>query len=596
MSCHGVPVDASVPGRRPGAIPVFADADRLWIGDVDVASARAALSEIGAEGTTSLHDLSPAGTIALLARLQDLSGAVAAVQARALVHLESAVKEDCRRRGETAEAAVKVARSETSQALKQSTSCAGQSISSCRRLVHSMPGMLAALAHGRIVPASAHRVGRTVSPATPEQRTRVDEILTAHLPYLEGCGPEEWAGEAAKVLHGLDPHGASDRHRAAKQERSVTVRRTEHGMCTVTARLSGLDGARIRNGLSIAAEKARAHGDRRGHQQIMADLFADALIGRGDGIDPSTLEIGVIITDRSLLAPDHSDAATIEGFGAVPYEHVREEMLDAVNRAGEDPELSMVLRKLYVDAEDGQLVGVESTARNFPPSLARFLRIAHQTCRAPYCDANIRQNDHIVPWAQGGKTSLDNGNGLCAADNQKEESGETARMIRDEKGRRRTVEWTSRYGQKASRRGTNFNPLGTGEKILERAAAAVAESRGSDAAAQASDSVARGSDAARPLTAPDPPGGHKMPLHEGVITSSTCGDLPPDSASTKDFLSDESKSPHHRALSLVEPLGTERQRIARELGAALPRRDYHFSPHLIMITDERWNDTATDAA
>src|SRR5699024_11430016 len=58
----------------------------------------------------------------------------------------------------------------------------------------------------------------------------------------------------------------------------------------------------LRKGLSLAAEKARACGDRRGHQQIMADRFVDALIGRGDGIDPSTLEIGVLVTDRSLLA------------------------------------------------------------------------------------------------------------------------------------------------------------------------------------------------------------------------------------------------------------------------------------------------------
>lgn len=577
-------------------MPVFADADRLWIGDVDVASARAALSEVGAEGTTSLNALSPAGTIALLARLQDLSGAVAAVQARALVHLESAVKADCRRRGESAEAAVKIARSETSRALKQSTSCAGQSISSCRRLVHSMPGMLAALAHGRIVPASAHRVGRTVSPATPELRTRVDEILTAHLPHLEGCGPEEWAGEAEKVLHGLDPHGASDRHRAAKQERSVTVRRTEHGMCTVTARLTGLDGARIRKGLSLAAEKARAHGARRGHQQIMADLFADALIGRGDGIDPSTLEIGVIITDRSLLAPDHADAATIEGLGPVPYEHVRDEMLDAVRRAGEDPELAMALRKRYIDAEDGQLVSTESTARSFPASLARFLRIAHQTCRAPYCDASIRQNDHIIPWAQGGRTSLDNGNGLCAADNQKEEAGETVRVIRDEKGRRRTVEWTSRYGQKARRRGINFDPLGTGEKILERAAAATAMPQGSDSAAHPSDPAGRVSDASPPLAEPERPDGDTLLPHDDVISSSTLGGPPTDPASAKGDLGERSESLLHRALSLVEPLDTERQRIAREYGAALPRRNYHFSPHLIIITDESWSSSATDAA
>jgi len=454
-----------------------ANAAELLVGEIDVAAVTPVLAEIGADGSPALDRFSPTETIALLARVQELSGAIAAVQARALVHLEAAVKEDCLRREETPKEAVKIARSEASKAMKQSKSCAGQSMSSSRRLVQSMPGMLAALARGQVTATSAHKVGRTMGPATPEQRAQVDEILTARLPYLEDCGPEEWAGEAEKVLHGLDPHGAADRHRAAKKERSVTVRRAEHGMSTITARVTGLDGARIRKGLSLAAEKARAHGDRRGHQQIMADLFTDALIGRGEGIDPSTLEIGVIITDRSLLAPDHADAATIEGYGPVPYEHIREEMLKAMDSAEDDPELALALRRLYIDAEDGELAAIESAARTFPPSLARFLRIAHQTCRAPYCDANIRQNDHIVPWSQGGATSLDNGNGLCAGDNQKEESGESARVIRDENGRRRTVEWTSRYGQKARRGGINFDPLGTGARLLEREHRREAEKR-----------------------------------------------------------------------------------------------------------------------
>src|SRR5699024_6874851 len=115
-----------------------------------------------------------------------------------------------------------------------------------------------------------------------------------------------------------------------------------------------------------------------------------------------------------------------------------EEMRNALTSAKDDPELAMTLRRLYTDMEDGQLVAVESTSREFPPALARFLRLAHQTCRGPYCDANIRQNDHIVPWSQGGATSLDNGNGACVGDNQKEESGESARVIRDEHGKRRT--------------------------------------------------------------------------------------------------------------------------------------------------------------
>lgn len=468
-SMAAVPRSVPARARRRSTLPISANDEELWIGETDLVAARSVLAEIGADGSIALEKLTASETISLLARVHDLTGAIAAVQARALVHLEQAVKDDSLRREETPKQAVKIARSEASKALKQSKSCAGQSMSSSRRLVQSMPGMLNALARGRIVSASAHRVGRTMGPATPEQRSQVDAILTAHLPYLEDCGAEELAGEAAKVLHGLDPHGAAERHRTAKRDRNVTVRRGEHGMCTVTAHLPALDGARIRKGLSVAAEKARAHGDRRGHQQIMADIFADTLIGRGEGIDPSTLEIAVIITDRSLLAPEHADAATIEGYGPVPYEHIRQEMLDAVTSA-EDPDLAMTLRKLYVAPEDGQLVAVESLSREFPASLARFLRLAHQTCRAPYCDANIRQNDHIVPWSQGGPTSLRNGNGVCVGDNQKEESGESARVITDEDGTRRTVEWTSRYGQKVRRRGINFDPLGTGLKLLAQSA------------------------------------------------------------------------------------------------------------------------------
>src|SRR5690606_12839998 len=94
-------------------------------------------------------------------------------------------------------------------------------------------------------------------------------------------------------------------------------------------------------------------------------------------------------------------------------------------------------------------------------SLRRFLTLAHQTCRAPFCNAPIRQMDHIVPWSQGGATSLDNGNGTCGGDNQKEESGESVRVIHDEDGTRRTVEWTTRCGQQSRRGGINFDPVGT---------------------------------------------------------------------------------------------------------------------------------------
>src|SRR5699024_12548716 len=108
--------------------------------------------------------------------------------------------------------------------------------------------------------------------------------------------------------------------------------------------------------------------------------------------------------------------------------------------ARQDPELATTLRRLCADPDAGQLVAVESRARSCPPALARFLRLAHQSCRAPHCDADIRQLDHIVPWSEGGATSLDNSNGLYAEHNQKDADGLTARVVRVEDGTRHTVE------------------------------------------------------------------------------------------------------------------------------------------------------------
>ncbi|GAA1487013.1 DUF222 domain-containing protein [Brachybacterium fresconis] len=442
------------------------------VGGVELSAVIGVLAELGARGSSSLEGLSGVETIRVLTGLRELSSAMAAVQARALVHLETAAKDDALARGERGRAAVKTARSEASFALKASPAAAGQTMSSSRRLVASMPGMVAALSRGQASPAAAHRVGKVLASASPALRSEVDEVLTERLTDLEGCGVEEWGSETEKVLHALDPDGAAGRHLRARQQRGVTMRRGEDGMSTLTARVSAMDAARIRKRLALGAEKARVGGDRRGHQQIMADQFVDVLLDRGAREGPgsvgvTTMEIGVIITDRSLLAPAHADAAVIEGVGSVPYEHVREEMLQAITAAN-GPGVKLALRNLYIDPEDGQLVAVQSRSRAFPPALSRFLRWSHLTCRAPYCDAPIRQIDHITPHARGGATSRDNGNSLCAGDNQKEEAGVTARVITDAHGRRASVEWTTRYGQKARRAGHSFDPVGTARHRLAR--------------------------------------------------------------------------------------------------------------------------------
>src|SRR5699024_8512151 len=61
----------------------------------------------------------------------------------------------------------------------------------------------------------------------------------------------------------------------------------------------------------------------------------------------------------------------------------------------------------------------------------------------PHCNAVIRQSDHIRSIARGGKTSIDNGQGLCAACNLKEQM---AREIERSQGSGHRVRWTSNAG------------------------------------------------------------------------------------------------------------------------------------------------------
>ena len=60
---------------------------------------------------------------------------------------------------------------------------------------------------------------------------------------------------------------------------------------------------------------------------------------------------------------------------------------------------------------------MDSTARLFRGSLARFIRLRDRVCRTPWCDAPVRHTDHAEGVEQHGPTSGDNGQGLCEACN-----------------------------------------------------------------------------------------------------------------------------------------------------------------------------------
>ncbi|MGO2557984.1 HNH endonuclease [Brachybacterium sp.] len=421
--------------------------------------------------------------------IHELRSAMDALEARAVVALAESLtlQKQAEARARTAqeadqapptkallrEASSEAAR-EVSMKIKKSPASAAHSLASQRRLVADMPEMLTALASAKVTSTVAHNASRSFAPLSPTQRAEADRLLGGRLADLDGAGSETWNDAAAAAIAAADPQGQERRHLRAKQERHVTVRRAEHGMATVTAHVPALDGAKIRKRLSIEAERQRAAGDRRGHQAIQADSFVDTLLGQEDAMVPVTLDIGIMITERALLNPGTGDLAQIEGYGTAPAEVLREELRGPLGAAlaqqteeteetegtegtdeaiGPDgPAQRAAIRRLYLHPRVGELVAVESRARAFPAALATFIRWRDLVCRAPYCNAPIRQTDHIDPHAAGGHTCLDNGQGLCASCNDKEQQVRSVQRVGDPATDGHVVEWTSRAGTRRTTR------------------------------------------------------------------------------------------------------------------------------------------------
>jgi hypothetical protein len=81
------------------------------------------------------------------------------------------------------------------------------------------------------------------------------------------------------------------------------------------------------------------------------------------------------------------------------------------------------VRRLYAHPELDTLVAMDSSRVLFDGDLRRllFARDGHR-CRTPWCTAPIRHGDHVKRRREGGKTTLDNGQGLCEACNYAREA------------------------------------------------------------------------------------------------------------------------------------------------------------------------------
>ncbi len=358
--------------------------------------------------------------------LEDRKSALAARQARLSVAFDQLQRRAQAEAGLPADELGKGIAAQIALARRESPARGGRLLGLAKALVTEMPHTLSALEAGQLNEWRATLLVRETACLSAADRCAVDEQLAADSGALAGAGDRTVVGAARAAAYRLDPRSVVNRARNAVADRHVSLRPAPDTMCYLTALLPVTAGVAVQAALTRQADRLRSAGDSRSRGQIMADELVERVTGTPGGI--SGIEIQLVMTDRTLFQGD-SEPARLPGYGIVPANWARSAVTPLLESPGGEAvagpataPFTAWVRRLYTAPGNGELIAMDSRARLFPTALRRFIQARDDTCRTPYCDAPVRHHDHIVPWRDGGSTSLKNGEGLCEACNQSKEA------------------------------------------------------------------------------------------------------------------------------------------------------------------------------
>lgn len=429
----------------------------------------------GAPSSEQLSALPDSTQIDVIAALESARASLSAVQARAEVAFRDAQLEEQRRIGVPRKDLGRGIADQLALARRITPKQASDQLTFHRVLVESLPRTLRLLEGGRISDWGANQVARNVLLLAEEDRDRVDEALAPVLPSLTAGAAGRRALALAQSLDpeaavrrrslavasrrvGLRPapDGMSHLHALVPVEDGVAMIAALRS-AAATARATGESGA-----LPVGA--------------VMADLLVERVTGRSPMVGVP-IEIQLLMTDRTLLAGAEEaatlDGMPLPGGvarglalganstlrtphrasvppGAGPLPLGAASPLCDVGSSSSSPspppsqatsahsahsvhspqsapadrqgttlpiappeEASRWIRRLYTDPATGELNGMDTRRRFFTGSVRRFISLRDQHCRTPWCDAPIRDIDHVHRAADGGATDLTNGVGHC---------------------------------------------------------------------------------------------------------------------------------------------------------------------------------------
>lgn len=326
---------------------------------------------------------------------------------------------------ESRELSQRAVATEIGAALRLSDRTIESHMGTAARLQERFPATAASFGAGRISQAHVRVImeaGDQIEDA--ESRARFEEIVVAR---AETESPNRLRPFAAQTAERFRERSFTERHREAREKRSVSLREREDGMAEMLVfgpsalvhaerdRLSQMAFAVKADNAKAAKSAAQApaddFADERTMNQLRFDLLADLILtGTPTGHETEDGLLGEIrahvdITVPALTLTDPDEIASpahLEGIG--PIDPATARVLTG-NASGFD--------RILTHPVSGMVLGVD----RYRPSaeMRRYLRARDRRCRFPGCRllARLCDDDHTIDHALGGATTLTNLADFC---------------------------------------------------------------------------------------------------------------------------------------------------------------------------------------
>jgi hypothetical protein len=265
--------------------------------------------------------------------------------------------------------------------------------------------------------------------ATPSAAMAVEAVIVPAA--LAQCWtPHQVKKETATALVAIDPDGASERAKKAREDDNVEFYSGHDETATINATGSALSMREMMDAIEALARRLGEDGDARPIGQRRITAMRMLILGETAATIGAGTEV-VVAMDINVLAAFRNGVAEVSGYGPITAETARTLMADAA------------FRRMITDPLTGDLIDLGTTRYRPSEALLRFVMTRDGTCAFPGCSRAARNCDcdHVINHPIGG-TDRHNLHMLCRRHhNQKTHGGWT--VVRNLDG---SEVWTSRFG------------------------------------------------------------------------------------------------------------------------------------------------------